>query len=203
MKRQMWAAIAMVVLGAVPAVAQERAALADRHVNARNNASQTAWSNGAIGSALSPVNDEAIANRIAKEILRYSRYTIFDDVNVSVDRGVATLSGRVTMPYKAKDMARLASRVKGVLEVNNDLGVLPVSIYDDRLRQSIARQIYNDPVFSRYAIHVNPPIHIIVERGNVTLTGAVNSKVERQKAEVIVRSTSGVFGVENQLRIDS
>jgi osmotically-inducible protein OsmY len=209
MKRQMWAAMAIVVLGGVPAVAQERAALADRHRIAPNNASHTAWSTGAIGSpvspvrAMSPVSDDAIANRIVKEILRYSRYTIFDDVNVSVDRGVATLSGRVTMPYKAKDMARLASRVKGVLEVNNDLGVLPVSIYDDRLRQSIARQIYNDPVFSRYAIHVNPPIHIIVERGNVTLTGAVNSKVERQKAEVIVRSTSGVFGVENQLRIDS
>jgi len=58
-------------------------------------------------------------------------------------------------------------------------------------------------VFSRYAIHVNPPIHIIVERGNVTLTGAVNSTLERQKAEMIVRSTSGVFGVENRLRIDS
>jgi osmotically-inducible protein OsmY len=200
MKRHLWAAIAIVILGAVPAVAQERAALADRHVKASNGTSHTAWSNGAIALSAS---DEAIANRIVKEVLRYTRYTIFDDVNVSVDRGVVTLSGRVTQPYKAKDLARLASRVKGVLEVNNDLGVLPVSIYDDRLRQSIARQIYGDPVFSRYAIHVNPPIHIIVERGNVTLTGAVNSKVERQKAEVIVRSTSGVFGVENQLRIDS
>ena len=200
MKRHLWAAIAIVILGAVPAVAQERAALADRHVKASNGTSHAAWSNGAIASSAS---DEAIANRIVKEVLRYTRYTIFDDVNVSVDRGVVTLSGRVTQPYKAKDLARLASRVKGVLEVNNDLGVLPVSIYDDRLRQSIARQIYGDPVFSRYAIHVNPPIHIIVERGNVILTGAVNSKVERQKAEVIVRSTSGVFGVENQLRIDS
>jgi osmotically-inducible protein OsmY len=87
--------------------------------------------------------------------------------------------------------------------VNNQLSELPVSIHDDQLRRSIARQIYRDPVFSRYAIHVNPPIHIIVERGNVTLTGAVNSKLERTKAEMIVRTTSGVFGVENQLRIDS
>ncbi len=83
------------------------------------------------------------------------------------------------MAYKAKDMARLAARVKGVLEVNNQLSELPVSIHDDQLRRSIARQIYRDPVFSRYAIHVNPPIHIIVERGNVTLTGAVNSTLER------------------------
>jgi hyperosmotically inducible protein len=81
--------------------------------------------------------------------------------------------------------------------------VLPVSIQDDRLRTSLARQIYLDPVFSRYAVHVNPPIHIVVERGRVTLTGAVNSQVERQKAEMIARQTFGVFGVENRLRIDS
>jgi osmotically-inducible protein OsmY len=31
----------------------------------------------------------------------------------------------------------------------------------------------------------------------------VNSAVERQKAEVIARSTFGVFNVENRLRIDS
>ena len=37
----------------------------------------------------------------------------------------------------------------------------------------------------------------------MTLTGAVNSKLERQKAEIIVRQTFGVFGVDNQLRIDS
>ena len=196
MKPNTWAAMAIVALSAVPAVAQERAALADRHASELSGASRAAWSSPS-------VNDEALANRIAKEIRRYTNYTIFDDVNISVDRGVATLSGRVTMPYKAKDMTRLASRVKGVLEVNNELGVLPVSIYDDQLRRSIARQIYRDPVFSRYAIHVNPPIHIIVERGNVTLTGAVNSTLERQKAEVIVRQTSGVFGVENRLRIDS
>ena len=195
MKRHMWAAMAIVALSAVPAVAQERAALADRQVQERSDVSRVSWS----GS----VSDEVLANKIAERIRRYSNYTIFDDVSVSVDRGVATLSGRVTAAYKGKDMARSAARVKGVLEVNNNLSELPVSIYDDQLRRSIARQIYRDPVFSRYAIHVNPPIHIIVERGNVTLTGAVNSTLERQKAEMIVRSTSGVFGVENRLQIDS
>jgi osmotically-inducible protein OsmY len=196
MKRDMWAAMAIVAFSAVPAVAQERAALADRQVQELSNVSHKTFSN--------PVaTDEAIANRIAQQVRRYVNYTIFDDVNISVDRGVATLSGRVTAEYKARDLARLASRVKGVAEVNNSLSALPVSIYDDRLRQSIARQIYRDPVFSRYAIHVNPPIHIIVERGQVTLTGAVNSTLERQKAEIIVRQTFGVFAVENQLRIDS
>jgi hyperosmotically inducible protein len=145
--------------------------------------------------------DEIIAEQIAKKLRRYTRYTIFDDVNIGVDAGVVTLSGRVTMPYKADDMVRLASRIEGVREVRNDIKTLPVSIHDDRLRASIARQIYRDPLFSNYAIQVNPPIHIIVEHGRVTLTGAVGSKVEWQKAEMIARTTFGVFNVENRLLI--
>jgi hyperosmotically inducible protein len=146
-------------------------------------------------------SDELIAEQVAKRLRRYTQYTIFDDVNIGVDAGVVTLAGRVTMPYKADDMVRLASRVEGVREVRNDIKTLPVSIYDDRLRVSIARQIYRDPLFLNYAIQVNPPIHIIVEHGRVTLTGAVGSKIERQKAEIIARSTFGVFNVDNRLLI--
>ncbi len=186
MKRYLWAAIATLALSPATALAQE-------------SASATVHELRASVAAM----DEALANRIAEKVRRYVRYTIFDDVTIGVDEGVVTLSGRVTMPYKVKDLGRIASRVEGVREVKNDLVALPVSIHDDRLRSSIARQIYRDPVFSRYAIHVNPPIHIVVERGNVTLTGAVNSPLERQKAEFIARSTFGVFNVENRLRIDS
>jgi hyperosmotically inducible periplasmic protein len=191
MKRTMWVAaatLALVAVGTMPALAQSGAPPSDKQLQLVSDTSRS---------------DAALADRIAEKVRRYVNYTIFDDVSIGVDRGVVTLYGRVTMPYKAKDLLRIVSRVDGVLEVNNELGVLPVSIHDDRLRVSIARQIYRDPVFSRYAIHVNPPIHIVVERGQVTLTGAVNSLVERQKAEFIARSTFGVFNVENRLRIDS
>jgi hyperosmotically inducible periplasmic protein len=147
-------------------------------------------------------SDDALAAQIASKVRRYTRYTIFDDVNIEVDRGVATLTGRVTMPYKSSDIAELTSRVEGVQEVRNQIATLPVSIGDDRLRAVLARRIYRDPVLSNYAIQVNPPIHIIVENGNVTLTGAVASEVERVKAEMIVRSTFGIFNVDNQLQIN-
>ena len=191
MRPRLWTAAAVLAMSAssaMPALAQEGRSAAMPHVLTVSDTAQS---------------DAALAHRIAERVRRYVNYTIFDDVNLSVNNGLVTLSGRVTQPYKAKDLVRIVSRVNGVLEVNNELGVLPVSIHDDRLRSSLARQIYRDPVFSRYAIHVNPPIHIIVERGQVTLTGAVNSLVERQKAEVIARSTFGVFNVENRLRIDS
>jgi osmotically-inducible protein OsmY len=196
MKRNMWVAgLVVAALGTAPVFAQD----------APQSQVQVMSSTGAksLDAMARAQNDAALANQIARQVRRYVNYSIFDDVNIEVEGGVATLSGRVTMPYKAKDLGRVATKVRGVTEVKNELEVLPVSIGDDRLRRSIARQIYGNGLFQPYAFHVNPPIHIIVERGNVTLTGAVSSEVERVKAEMIVRSTFGVFGVENRLVVAS
>jgi hyperosmotically inducible protein len=148
-------------------------------------------------------SDAMLANAIAKRIRQYVFYTIYDDVEGSVHDGVVTLTGKVTMPYKASDIGDLVARVPGVREVDNKISTLPVSTFDDQLRVTIARQIYRDPMFWNYAIQVNPPIHVVVENGHVTLTGVVNSEVERRKAETVARTTFGVFSVDNQLRLDS
>ena len=121
---------------------------------------------------------------------------------MTLDAGIVTLTGRVTAPHRAKELAELASRVRGVKEVRNEIKALPASIYDDQLRYSIASQIYRDPMFWKYAIQPDPPIHVIVENGRVTLTGAVDSEVARRKAEAIARSTFGALTVENNLRVD-
>ena len=52
----------------------------------------------------------------------------------TVDKGVVTLTGKVTMPFKKNDIGGRASKVSGVREVLNRIEVLPVSIYDDELR---------------------------------------------------------------------
>jgi hyperosmotically inducible protein len=77
------------------------------------------------------------------------------------------------------------------------------SIHDNEIRVAVARRIYGDSFFHQYAFQINPPIHIIVEGGRVTLTGVARSEAERRKAEHIARSTFGVFSVENKLRLTS
>jgi len=139
---------------------------------------------------------------VAQRLRRYVFFTIFDDADIEVDDGAVTLTGRVTMPYKAEAFADLAAHVPGVQEVRNEVRTLPVSIYDDQLRYAIGRQIYGDPLFTNYAIQPNPPIHILVEHGAVTLTGVVNSEVERRKADAIARGTFGVMSVTNRLRVE-
>ena len=159
-------------------------------------------SSTSLASATPQKNDEMLANEIAKQVRNYVFYTIYDDVQGSVHDGVVTLSGKVTMPYKASEIGKLVARVPGVREVDNKISTLPVSTFDDELRVAIASQIYRDPLFWNYAIQVNPPIHIIVENGHVTLTGVVNSEVERRVAEVSARGAGYAFSVKNSLRLD-
>jgi hyperosmotically inducible protein len=147
-------------------------------------------------------SDEVLAELVAKRLQRYVFFSIFDDADVEVDDGVVTLTGRVTMPYKAEAFADLAAHVPGVQEVRNEVQPLPVSKFDDQLRYAIARRIYGDELFVRYATQANPPVHIVVEHGRVTLTGVVFSEVERRTAEAIARSTFAVMAVTNRLRIE-
>ena len=112
--------------------------------------------------------DQRIANDIVRQVNTYSRFTIFDDVNISVENGLVTLTVKVTMPYKKNDIARRVGDVQGVREVMNQIEVLPVSPFDEELRLRIARAIYGNPSFWNYAAMANPPIHIVVENGRVT-----------------------------------
>ena len=55
----------------------------------------------------------------------------------------------------------------------------------------------------RYANRALPPIHIVVNNGKVILKGAVANKLERQLAEILVRSGVLTFEVVNDLTVDT
>ena len=146
--------------------------------------------------------DLQIFNDVSRTVNRYVRFTIFDDVNANVHEGVVTLTGKVTMPYKRDEIAERVARIPGVRAVRDRLGVLPVSINDEALRHRIARAIYGNSAFWNYAAMVNPPIHIIVENSRVTLTGVVQSDVEKALARSLA-TQFGVLSVTNDLKTDA
>ena len=143
-----------------------------------------------------------IFRNVSKQVLQYSHFTVFDNVQAEVNQGVVTLTGKVTMPYKATDIEKRVAKLTGVTQVNNQIETLPVSQFDDDLRRGIARAIYGNSNFWGYGSMVNPPIHIIVDHGHVTLEGVVNSNVDR----VIARSLASgfpAFSVTNNLKTDA
>ena len=146
--------------------------------------------------------DIRLAEDIGRSVTTYARLTIFDDINATVENGAVVLTGRVTMPYKKDDLEKRIAKVDGVRSVRSEIGVLPVSQFDDELRHRVSRAIYGNPSFWNYAVMANPPIHIIVEGGHVTLAGVVNSNVERMLARSLATGL-GELSVTNALKTDA
>lgn len=147
--------------------------------------------------------DLQVFNDISKAVTRYAHFTVFDSVDASVKDGVVTLTGRVTMPFKKDDIEKRVSKVDGVRELHDQISVLPVSQFDDQIRYRVARAIYTNPNFWNYAIVADPPIHVVVEHSRVTLTGTVQSEVDKALARSIATSQFGVMSVTNNLKTDA
>jgi osmotically-inducible protein OsmY len=152
--------------------------------------------------AQSERKDLQVFNDIADQVNRYTQLTIFDSISADVNDGRVVLSGWVTMPFKRDDLEKRVRKVEGVNAIDNKIGVLPVSQFDDELRFRIARAIYSHSSFWQYAAMPNPPIRIVVNRGHVALEGVVQSNVERMLARSLA-SGFGAFDVKNDLKTDA
>ena len=155
-----------------------------------------------VRAVAAPQVDADIQSEVVDAVLGYVYYGVFDSIGVGVDSGVVTLTGSVLEPWHKDDLQKRVARLEGVREVKNQIRVQPVSIFDDGLRAQLYRQIYGAGMFQRYASFANPPIHIIVENGNITLTGLVNSRVEKVALESMARGTLA-FKVDNQVQVES
>jgi osmotically-inducible protein OsmY len=146
--------------------------------------------------------DLQIFNDVSHTVNAYSYFTIFDDVSASVESGNVTLNGKVTQPFKRGDIEKRVAKIDGVRHVTNRIDVLPVSGFDQDLRYRIARSIYGNSNFWNYAIMANPPIHIVVDHGHVTLTGVVQSNVDRMLARSLA-TQFGAMSVKSELKTEA
>ncbi len=147
---------------------------------------------------------EQLSKKVRKELVTLPWYGVFDNLAYEISGSTVTLSGQVVQPSTRKDAERRVKRLAGVERVVNNIEVLPLSSFDDRIRVSAYRQLFgwNSPLF-RYGRGTNPSIHIIVERGNLTLEGVVSNEGDRNLARMLVSSLPGVFSVTNNLRAES
>jgi hyperosmotically inducible protein len=150
-----------------------------------------------------PATDNDLAAKVRHEILMYPRYTIWDDVTFRVADGNVELTGAVSQPYKKSDIEKIVRNLPGVASIKDGIVVLPLSIEDDRLRALVARAIYGNANFTRYAMQPLPPIHIIVENGHVRLEGMVANQFDKDLAGVRAGSAGMSFGpVVNNLQVE-
>lgn len=151
------------------------------------------------GTGNPPVQD--LAGKVRHELVMIPYYNVFDDLSYSVDNGVVTLSGEVTQPVVKEDAERSVRRIPGVVQVIDNIRVLPLSTFDNRIRQAEYRTIFGFGGLYRYAMGTQPSIHIIVDNGHVTLVGVVDREADRDVANIRANTVPGVFSVTNNLRV--
>jgi osmotically-inducible protein OsmY len=143
-------------------------------------------------------SDEKLAAEVVDKIQHYDLFTVYDDFQGNVKNGIVHLRGAVTDEKKLGDIIERVAKVRGVQEIDNKVTVLPANQDDDRLRVTIANAIYSLSDFERYSM-ANPPIHVIVNRGHVTLVGAVRSEIEKRKAYEAARFVNGVLALDDRV----
>ena len=168
-------------------------------VSASAQAAQDARQSG----ALSQKGVDRIVREVHHELVMLPFYGVFDNLSYSVaPDGTVTLLGQVARPVLKSDAENVVKRIEGVEKVVNNIEVLPTSPNDDRIRRAVYRAIFGNDVLSQYQMRAVPPIHIIVNNGNVTLEGVVARQMDKQVAGMQANGVSGVFSVTNNLRVE-
>jgi osmotically-inducible protein OsmY len=123
----------------------------------------------------------------------------FKDVHVTVDNGVATLTGTVDLyEYKA-DAGKNALHAKGITAVRNQIEVAGPTVSDQELQSKLLEKLQYDRV--GYG-NVFDAISLNVQNGVVTLGGHAKDYPDRDSALALVSTYPGVKDVVDEVQID-
>jgi hyperosmotically inducible protein len=123
----------------------------------------------------------------------------FKDVKVSVDGGVATLTGTVSLYEYKRDAENRARKAKGVTAVRNEIQVAGANVSDNELKAKLAEKLAYDRVGYGNAFN---SITVNVENGVVTLGGHARTDVDKDSAVSLVSTYPGVKDVVNEIEVD-
>jgi hyperosmotically inducible protein len=150
-----------------------------------------------------PQFTQRVQREVMHQILMLPYYDVFDAIGFKVEGYDVTLTGKVFHATLKDDAARVVKKIEGVEHVNNRIEILPVSFFDDRIRRDEFRAIYGYGPLQRYALPPIKPIRIIVEHGNVSLEGIVDSQFDKNVAGIRANGVAGAFSVTNNLVVAS
>jgi hyperosmotically inducible protein len=142
-----------------------------------------------------------LANQVRHQLRMLPWYSVFDNLEYSVQGNKVVLAGQVVRPVLKGEAASAVKHIEGVEEVDNQIEVLPVSNFDDQIRRAEFREIYSFPSLQRYGLGTIAGIHIIVNDGHVTLEGMVDNQTDKNLAGIRANSVPNVFSVTNNLRV--
>jgi hyperosmotically inducible periplasmic protein len=167
-----------------------------------------------------------IVKDVQKKLGGLTNFSVFDWITFGIQGKTVILRGYASRPVLKTDAGNAVKNIQGVENVDNEIVVLPYSPNDDRIRAAVYNRIYTQPSLRKYnanqgnlgraigpgagialqagGITNSPPIgyhaiHIIVNKGNVTLYGVVLNEMDSAIAGMQANSAPGAFSVDNDL----
>ena len=168
-----------------------------------------------------------IVKEVRSRLARLTTYSVFDWLTFGVHGKTLVLHGYASRPILKSDAENAVKGIEGIQKVENEIQVLPLSGFDDRIRAQVYNRIFTQPALRKYnanqgsiaramgpggaqfammggGITNNPPIgyhaiHIIVNNGHVTLYGVVLNQGDADIANIQANGTPGVFSVNNEI----
>ncbi len=119
-------------------------------------------------------------------------------IGVTAKAGIVTLTGHVDSYSEKFAAEKAAGRVKGVKAVAEELEVrLPFAVQrgDEEIAAAALHRLSWDLSVPKDSVHV------LVQKGRITLTGEVEWRFQKDAAQRSMRGLAGVVGISDQVTI--
>jgi len=160
---------------------------------------------GAGAAAQMSDSDRELMTSVRNQFDRYGDLSgIAPNIGVSSQNGTVTLTGSVPGEKERQMVEAMVKNTPGVVSVNNQIrisapGVSSLSDTDRALVETVRTTLNSQPSIAGLTRNVQ----VDARNGTVTLTGNVPTPEDRQLIENLVRNSSGVTGVIDELQVAS
>jgi len=145
---------------------------------------------------ITPVPGDEEIKKSIESVLKWNPYIEDAEIDIVVEEGIVRLKGTVDSPWKKDRIGRIAYDIFGVVEVINQLGVVPT--------RNIVDQVIAEDIAAAFERNVNidaDDIDVKVEDGNVVLSGSLPNWSAFRAAYETALHTEGVVSVVNDLSV--
>jgi hyperosmotically inducible protein len=128
--------------------------------------------------------------------LNHARVNQHGDVQVTVDRGVATLTGTVDNLGAKLDAEKAAQKTQGVTQVVNNIRVRAQGVEDREILKQAQHEIN-----MYYAYGMFDHVTFAVDNGALTVNGEVTQPFKKTDVRRILERVKGVTALENNIEV--